>query len=201
VAVRATAQPAAYASNSTGAARTLAKQALDCLDRGEDAATRESKLAAYREGLAFAERAVAADDGNADAHFAVFANQGRIMLMEGVVANPLSLLRVNRELDRVLELNPDHTDALAAKGGMYRQLPWVLGGSLEKAEACLRRVIELDPTAVAARMELAETYREMGQPDRGVPLLEKAASIAKGEGKHRQLARVRDLLREMTPVR
>ena len=175
----------------------LARSALDCLHRGEDLLTKESRLAAYREGLQFAERAVAADDSNASAHFARFANNGRIMLMEGQTPNPFNLLAVNRELDRVLELDPNYADALAARGGIYRQLPRLLGGSLDKAEADLTRAIALDPDAVGARIELAQTYRDMGHPERSAPLLSKAAQVAETKGKYRQLAEAHELLREL----
>jgi tetratricopeptide (TPR) repeat protein len=98
-----------------------------------------------------------------------------------------------------LQLDPNHSDALAAKGGLYRQLPWLLGGSLEKAEGCLTRSIEINPNAVSARTELAATYRDMGEPERGVPLLEKAIQVAEHEGKYRQLAEAQALLREIKP--
>ena len=62
-------------------------------------------------------------------------------------------MRAQRDLERALELNPNHADALTAKGGLYRQLPWVLGGSLSVAETCLTRAIELDPDAVSARID------------------------------------------------
>jgi len=190
------AQQAAYARGRVESAQDLARRSLDCLRRGEDGATKEERLAAYREGLQLAERAIAADDQNADAHFARFANRGRIMLLEGAAANPFNLLTVNRELDRALELDPNHTDALAAKGGMYRQLPWLLGGSLDKAADCLTRAVSLDPTAVGARIELAETYRDMGHPERGIPLLQKAGELAERMGKQRQLDDARRLLRQ-----
>jgi len=191
------AQRAAFASSSTDAARNLADQALDCLHRGEELLTKESRLAAYREGLQLAQRAVAVDDSNASAHFAVFANNGRIMLIEGAAPNPLNLLAVNRELERALELDPDYADALAARGGLYRQLPRLLGGSLDKAEAYLTRAIALDPEAVGARIELAETYRDMGQPTRSVPLLNEAMQVAESKGKYRQFNEARDLLRDI----
>ena len=193
----ANAQQAAYASSNAEAARQLAQSALECLHRGEDLLTTESRLAAYREGLQLAERAVAADDTNASAHFALFANQGRVMLMQGQTPNPLNLLTVNRELERALEINPDYADALAARGGLYRQLPRLLGGSLDKAEADLTRAIALDADAVGARIELAQAYRDMGYPERSVPLLTKAAQVTENKGKYRQLAEARTLLREL----
>jgi len=187
----------AYARDRVEAAQDLARHALDCLHGGEDATTKEAKRAAYGDGLQWAERAVAADDNNADAHYARFANQGRIMQLEGAV-NPLSLLIVNRELERTLKLNPNHADALAARGGMYRQLPWALGGDLEKAADYLSRAVALDPDACGSRIELAETYRDMGHPERSVPLLEKAAEVAERMHKQRQLYQARELLTQLS---
>ena len=178
-------------------AQTLATQALEYLVRGEDALDKQEKMADYERGLDLASRAVALDEENPDAHFAVFGNKGRILLLQGVGANPISLLTVNHDLERALELNPNHSDALTAKGGLYRQLPRVLGGSLTVAENCLTKAISINPDAVSARIELAATYREMGQPERGIPLLHKAAALAERQGKQRQLREARDLMREI----
>lgn len=191
------AQSAASALERGDAAQELATDAIICMKRGEDALTADAKLAAYREGLGLAKRALAIDDQNADAHFALFATEGRIMLLEGVAPNPVSLLKVNQELERCLDLNPNHSDALAAKGGLYRQLPWVLGGDLDKAEACLKRSIEIDPNAVGARIELARTYRDKGKPELCAPLLTKAAELAERMNKQRQLGEARQLLAEL----
>jgi tetratricopeptide (TPR) repeat protein len=195
----AAAQHAAYASISPDAAQALATHAIECLRRGEDGLARQSRLAAYREGIELAKRAVAADDRNADAHFALFANNGRVLQLEGGTPNPFNFLELGRELDRALQLDPNHSDALAAKGGLYRQLPWLLGGSSEKAEGYLTRSIEINPNAVSARIELAATYRDMGEPERGVPLLDKAIQVAEHDGKYRQLAEARALWRELKP--
>ncbi len=192
VGAHAQATPAAKAE-----AQTLVRQALECLQRGEDATDDASKRAAYSEGLALAERAVRLDDGNADAHFAIFGTRGRILLLDGTVPNPVSLLSVNRDLERALEIDPNHSDALAAKGGLYRQLPWALGGSLSLAETCLTKAIAVDPNAVSARIELAATYRDMGHPERCRPLLEKAVAIAEHAGKKRQLHEAEALMKEL----
>lgn len=195
------AQDVADEQESRDVARELAQRALDSLQRGEEAATADAKLAAYRDGLDLARHAIEADDTNADAHFATFANTARIMEIEGVAAHPLAFLKMTRELDRTLELNPNHVDALTAKGRVYRQLPWLLGGSLEKAAKYLARAVELDPDAVGVRIELAKTYRDMGHPERGVPLLERAAEIAARRGDDRQLAEIRGLLTQLISTR
>lgn len=195
-AATARAEQAAYASTNTDASRRLSSESLAVMMGAEDEFNDAVRMAAYRKGLELAKQAVAADDLNADAHFAVFANNGRIMLLEGISPNPFSLLEVNRELDRALALNPDHADALASKGGLYRQLPRILGGSIDKAQECLNRAIALDPDAVGARMELAQAYRDLGQPERGLPLLEKAVRSAEKKGFRRKLAEARSLLEE-----
>jgi tetratricopeptide (TPR) repeat protein len=189
------------AAGGPEAAKRLATDALRCVAEAEEAQTNADKLAAYRRGLELARRAVAADDHNADAHFAVFATQGKIMLIEGATLNPANLVKANRELERTLDLDPNHADGLAAKGGLYRQLPWVLGGNLAKAEDCLTRSIELNPDAVGARIELAETYRDMGQPERGVSLLETAIAMAEKQARFQRLAEAQKLLREFTAER
>src|SRR5258706_5968061 len=108
----------------------LTVQALALLEKGEDLSSEKERLAAYEEAERLARAAVELDDATADAYFAIFGNYGRRLLIDGGFT-PFKLLKVNEPLNRCLELNPDHSDALAARGGMYRQLPGIFGGSLE----------------------------------------------------------------------
>ena len=178
-------------------AKTLAQRALDALHRGNNAAGKETKLAAYREGLDLANQAIKADETNADAHFAAFANSGSIMGLQSGPPNPLRLLKLTRELDRALELNPRHPDALAGKGRMYRQLPRLLGGNLEKAADYLSRAADLDPTDAGIRIDLAQTYRDLGHPERSIPLLEQAVELATTQGKDDDRVEAQRLLAEL----
>jgi tetratricopeptide (TPR) repeat protein len=167
-------------------AAALTAEALAMLDKGEDLTDEKQRLAAYIEGEKLAQQAVDLDDSNADAYFALFGNSGRRLLLESGF-NPFNLIKVNRTLDRCLQLNPDHSDALAARGGMYRQLPGLFGGSLTKAEKDLKRSIELDPEATGARIELARVYHDMGQDDKALPLLEQALYWAEKLNKPRRV--------------
>lgn len=178
-------------------AQGLAKQALDHVERAEQTDDAARKRSEYSAALELAHRVLAVDDQNADAHFVVFAAEGRLMLMNGVSVNPVTLYRASRELERTLEIDPNHARALTAKGGLYRQLPWALGGSLTKAEDLLTQAIELNPTSVSARIELAATYRDMGQPEKGVPLLERAVLLASLQGRNREIAEAEALIREI----
>lgn len=187
VASLARAQSPAQAYAPQESAQTLAKQSLDCLNRGEDATESDQQLAHYREGLRYAEAAVEADDNCADAHYAVFANRGRLMMLQGAIANPFNVYVIQRELNRTLELNPAHVEGLAAKGIMLHKLPRLLGGSSEGAIKYLKQALVLDPNKVDAHMELAKIYQELDQPELGVAHLEKAAEVATRNDKPRLL--------------
>ncbi len=164
-------------------AATLALDAQSTLDLAEEEKDQRAKLARYREAREIGLEAIDLDKGNADAHFVVFATEGRIALLEGTIPNPVNLYNAQKRLNHVLELDPDHSHGLAAKGGLYRQLPWALGGDLKKAESYLKRAIAINPNAIGARIELAATYRDMGKTDGCVPLLDQAVAIAKQEGR------------------
>ena len=91
---------------------------------------------------------------NADAHFVHFAAVGRLAQMKGISTLALQMVSLNAELDQVLEIDPDHANALAARGGMYMKLPRLLGGDKSKGVAYLERAVSLDKTAVGKRLEL-----------------------------------------------
>ncbi len=195
--------PAASASDSpepssrASDCAALTTRALDYLQAAEAAETKNDKIAAYQKGLDSAKKALELDDSNADAHFVVFASEGRLELLHGAIPNPLNLYKAQQRLEQVLALDPEHSDGLAAKGGLYRQLPWMLGGDLDKAESYLKRAIALNPNAIGARIELAATYLAKGEREKCKPLLDAAAALAEQEGKTyriRQVSELRDAL-------
>jgi len=180
-------------------AGVLVAKSLALLEQGESLSNDKDRRVAYTEGAVLAREAIELDKSNADAHFALFGNEGRLMLIDGVAVNPFNLIKINSSLDRCLELNPDHSDALAARGGMYRQLPTLLGGDLRKAEQDLKRSIELDPEATGARIELARTYHDMGEEEKVEPLLKEALQWAEKLHKERRVREAKQAMTEMCP--
>ncbi|HVM97979.1 MAG TPA: hypothetical protein VMT89_16410 [Candidatus Acidoferrales bacterium] len=178
----------------------LARRAVDCLIQGEDSATTAAQLDEYHRGLSLAEQAVAVDAQNADAQFALAANLGRVTLLESDPPNPLRLTRALHALDTALELDPHHPDALAARGGLYRQMPWWLGRDLHKAVDYLRQAVQLDPDNIGARIELALTYRDLGLPNQSIPLLEEAMVIAEKRRRPMKVVAALRLLSEISPA-
>lgn len=121
------------------------------------------KPAALTHALQLAESAVAADDQDAKAHFALFCNLGKQMQVTGLSLSSWSnFRRLERELDATLALTPNDPDALAAKGAMLLHLPRLLGGDATEGERLLRQALDLEPDNSAARRYLAEALEKRG---------------------------------------
>jgi tetratricopeptide (TPR) repeat protein len=182
-----------------GVAAPTIREAYHCLESGDASDDEATKLSWYARGKELAEAAVRQDDRDADAHFALFANWGRWLQTDGWLKNAFQLPALRKELEQALELNPNHPDALAAKGGLYLQLPRFLGGDAAKAEPLLVRAIELDPISVGARLELADCYQLQRRPDAARDLAATARRLAIEQGKLHQVRRADALLEELGP--
>lgn len=163
----------------------LAKQALDECTKGRLATERHVRLAHFQHGQRLGERAVATDENNADTHFALFCNLGELLRVDGeALTSIFGLRRMISELDRVLEINPSHIDALSAKGTLLVKLPGFLGGDLEKGEQLLHRVVKEAPQSVNARLALARVWCGQGRHQDAAMLASEALALAE---KHQRL--------------
>ena len=140
---------------------------------------RTSRASHFEKGQALAEQAVALDDRSADAHFALFCNLGELMRIDGElsITSVMGFRRMTKELDRTLELAPDHLDALSAKGTFLLRLPSMLGGDREKGEKLLRYVLLKSPQSVNARLSLAKSYCADGRHSEALSLASEALNL------------------------
>ncbi len=151
---RATSPP----TSEAGEALALCRQA--------DGAAREQQRALLARGLSAAERAVAHDDLDADAHFAEFCNLGKLMRLDGVgFSSLLSLRRLRRAVDRTLELAPTYPDALVGKAALLYYTPRLLGGDRAEGERLLRTALTVAPDFLDARLALARLLAARGALD------------------------------------
>jgi tetratricopeptide (TPR) repeat protein len=183
-----------------GPAAEEIRESFRCLERGDVSEVQAEKLAWYSKGRTLAEAAVRQAEGSSDAHFALFANWGRIVLIEGVFWNARNLPKLRAHLDRALELEPDHPDALAAKGTLYFRLPPYLGGDATKAEALLLRSIRLDPNSPRKRLELADYYLEANRREEALSQAQAVLDIARTDGKEIYARRAQELIEGIGPV-
>ncbi len=151
-------------------------------DLGRRAQERSIRLAHFERGQVLAEQAIALDEQLANAHFALFCSLGEQIRLDGdILSSPLAFRRMMKALDRTLDLNPEHLDALSSKGTFLIRLPVLLGGDAGKGEQMLRRVIQRDPKSVNARLTLAKTYAARGNHQEAIALATTALEIAQAE--------------------
>lgn len=162
-----------------GSVKDLASRALQECEQGRSAADRDARLAHFQQGQTLAEQAVASDERSADAHFALFCNLGEQLRLDGEsVTSVFGFRRMMNELDRSLELDPGHIDALSAKGTLLVKLPGILGGDMEKGEQLLQQVVMRAPKSVNARLALARVRCERGHHQEAMILASDALTIA-----------------------
>ena len=186
----------AYASEDSAAELTR-RARIEC-EQGRSATARDVRQDHFTRGQALAERAVTLDGQNADAHFEVFCNMGELMRLDGEsIRSVFALRRLLAELDRTLELNPDHLDAMSSKGTFLVRLPRMLGGDATKGEAMLRDVLRRDPNAVNARLVLAKYVDGRGNRDEAISFATRAMQIARDQGRPDRIEACQSTLDEL----
>ena len=190
--------PLTPARASEDSAEELTRRARVECDQGRSATARDVRQEHFTRGQALAERAVALDDQNADAHFEVFCNMGELMRLDGEsIRSVFALRRLLAELDRTLELSPDHLDAMSSKGTFLVRLPRMLGGDATKGESMLREVLRRDPSAVNARLVLAKYVDGRGNRDEAISFATSALQIARDQGRADRIAAAQSTLAEL----
>ena len=154
------------------------------------------RAALLARGLKLAEEAVAANEKDAKAHFAVFCNVGKQMELRGIsLKSAVDVRRLRREIDRTLELAPDYSDALVGKGALLLDLPRLLGGDPAEGERLLRAALRVDPDYVDARLKLARALDARGAKDEAREEAVRAVAAAERDPDDReQLEEARELL-------
>ena len=157
----------------------LTVEAMHECSLGRQAQTRTDRIHHFASGQALGEQAVAADESSPDAHFALFCNLGEQLRVDGESLSSLfGFRRMMKELNRTLELAPDHLDALSAKGTVLVRVPGFMGGDKEKGELLLREVIAREPASVNARLSLAKSYCAGGRHEEAVAIATRALDLA-----------------------
>ena len=186
-------------SPASDAGSVLATQALEACKQGRLATDRATRLAYFQEGQTLGERAVAADEGNAETHFALFCNLGELLRIDGEsLTSIFGLRRMMHELDRALELNPAYIEALSAKGTLLVKLPGFLGGDSEKGEQLLQQVVRQAPKAVNARLALARVWCQHGRHDEAAAMASDALALAQKDQRVEFIPEAQALLQQAT---
>ncbi len=135
------------------------------------ARSKDELIRAFENGKNAAEKAVGIEPGNADAHFFYVANLASLGDAKGLFNSLFMLPEVRKELETVLELDPDHVNGLAMTGALYLYLPSMLGGDLHISEVYLKRSISIDPHVSSAGLYLAANLKRQKKYEEAVEVL------------------------------
>lgn len=179
-------------------AAELTATAMQECEQGQVAPTRDRRVAHFERGQQLAEQAVKLDEKSAEAHFAVFCNLGEMLRVDGEkITSLMGFRRLMQELDRTLDLNPNHLDALSSKGVLLTRLPTLLGGDTARGEQMLERVVREDPGCITARITLAELYAERGARTDAVALAAQARELARAGSRADKVAKAEAALTKL----
>ncbi|UCD19019.1 MAG: hypothetical protein JSU64_06225 [candidate division WOR-3 bacterium] len=157
--------------------RALYEFSKVCYLLGDRAEEKSEKLGLYYKGRDYGREAIELDDDSPDAHFWYMVNIGRVGQTKGVL-NSLALVpEVRREIERVLELDPEYIGALDAQAMLYYELPGLLGGNLNKSIESLDRAIALDSNYTLLYVDMAKVYIKKKNYEKARWYLERAIAI------------------------
>lgn len=146
-----------------------------------DATSGDAAIEQYELGRKAAKAALALDPDDDDALFWDMAHLACIGRTKGVMSSLFMLPELKAGLERVLALNPDHHYARDTLAKVYHQVPGVMGGSDEKAEALLLEVLRRDPKFTSTMVTLAQLYIDEGRYDEARAWLQKVLAMKSSE--------------------
>lgn len=170
----------------------LVKIARQHAHRMNDLAKPSEKLAAGRTALEFAERAVQAEPGRAEAHLAVAICLGKLSPLLGTREKIDASKRLKTAAETAVKLDPrsDYAwhllgrwhQALAGMSGLVRGVAQIVYGGLppasnEEAVRCFQKAIALRPDRLIHPVELGRTYAQMGRRDEARAFLQKGLAL------------------------
>ena len=124
-----------------------------------------------------ADRAVDLAPEDPDAHFEVARALGRLAQYRGVLQSLNLAARVERALERTLELDPDHAAAWHARGLFHHDVPWIAGGRRGSVAPSFERAIALEPDEITHRLAFAQVLVDRDDAAGAIAQLEVAVAL------------------------
>jgi len=197
---RAAYQEALAAGDAVGYA--LAAQAASYY-AGFKAVTDEEKEEWYDKAETAAEKAIKLDPNYPEGYFELARAQGRLAQFRGILASLGLASSVRDNLNKALELKPDHDGALVALAIWNLELAqkgvgWMYGASTKNVIPLFEKAISINPTSIAHRLEYGSALMRMKKPDAAKAQLQKALELpAKTYADRMNQEKARQLLKEL----
>jgi Tfp pilus assembly protein PilF len=168
-------------AQGTAAGYALAAQAASYY-AGYKASDAKTKEAWFSKAEAAAKKAIAADPAYPEGYFELARAQGRLSQFRGILASLNLASSVRDNLKKALELNPKHDGALVALALWNLELAqkgvgWMYGASIKRVEPLFQQAIQINPTAIAHRLEYGGALIRLKKPQEARVQLEKALAL------------------------
>jgi len=125
----------------------------------------EEKWNRFAKGSDIAQKAIKADSSNPDAYFYYVANEASLAKSKGIFGSFFLVKKLKKNVDKVLELNPNHIEGIALKGAILNAIPGIMGGDVKEAESLLRKALAMDPHLTSTKIFLAKNLYKQEQYD------------------------------------
>ena len=119
------------------------------LDLGDAYTDENKRRESYEQGAKVAQRALALEPSNAEAHYLYAANVGSAAQLQGMLASALTVNEIKSHVKRALATQSGLRTGVAYDGRDYEELPWFLGGDGEAALTHVQRAVTVDPRSHA----------------------------------------------------
>lgn len=153
---------------------------------------KKKKIDFFTAARTYAESALKADNSSADANYVMAMALGRMALITGGKEKVGYVRDIKKYADEALKLNPNHIQALHILGKWHYEVTSlnvaektalkVLYGGLPPASMPLailnfEKARGLDPWFILNYLELAKAYKENGQSDKSIDVLNKLLKL------------------------
>ncbi len=124
-----------------------------------------------------AKQAIAVDDSEPEAHFELARALGRLAQFRGVLQSLGIAAEMKSEIERTIELDPNHGGAYHALALWHQEVPWIAGGRAGQTAGLFEKSIELDPDSITHLADYAEILIKEGKTELAAKYLETALSL------------------------
>ncbi len=148
-----------------------------CFEKAYSFKDNTKKKEWYERGEKFAKFAIEKNPNNPEAHFWLALNMGGKGKANGVLNSLFMVDDLKKEAQKIIELNPNHAGAHMLLGEIYKSLPGLFGGDKKKAIEEFKIAIEKDSLFSPSYVNLAKTYRDIGDTERAKETINKLISL------------------------
>ncbi len=155
----------------------LWKIARNYIEYGLRVQDSKEKIDAFNDARKFGEQALKINNESAMAHYEVAVAIGRLAQYVGILKSLFNLPALDGNFKDAIRLDPNLARAYLGLGMRYRDTPWYVGGSFDKALDYINKAIQIDPKYINNYLELGYLYEKMGKKDKAKDAFNKVLSM------------------------